>query len=88
MQQVQAVEEKEQTSLSIDYESLRFAHYQPQAIETMAITSDKKLLAVARENNSIEIWLKETWVQLLVIPGNKNCAIRNIHWLEKTTVAA
>ena len=48
----------------------------------MAATKDRKLLAVARENNSIEIWLRDSWVQLLVIPGNKNCAIRNIHWLE------
>lgn len=69
----------------MDFESLRFAHYQPQAVECMALTSDKKLLAVARENNSIEIWLRESWVQLLVIPGNQNSAIRNIHWLEKTT---
>ena len=47
------------------------------------MTSDSKLLAIARENNSIEIWLRDSWVQLLTIPGNKNCAIRNIHWLEK-----
>lgn len=51
----------------------------------MAVTTDRKLVAVARENNSIEIWLRESWVQLLVIPGNKNCAIRNVHWLEKTS---
>ena len=49
----------------------------------MAVSVDKKLIAVARENNSIEIWLRDTWVQLMVIPGNKNVAIRNIHWLEK-----
>ena len=46
------------------------------------MTHDRMLVAVARENNAIEIWTRETWVQLLVIPGNKNCAIRNIHWLE------
>ena len=49
----------------------------------MAVTSDRKLVAVARENNSIEVWTRDSWVQLLIIPGNKNCAIRNIHWLEK-----
>ena len=49
----------------------------------MCVTSDRKLVAIARENNSIEVWLRETWVQLMVIPGNKNCAIRNIHWLQK-----
>ena len=38
---------------------------------------------MARENNSIEIWLRESWVQIMVIPGNKQCAVRNIHWLEK-----
>ena len=58
---MQAVEEDERR-VAIDYESLRFAHYQPQAIEAMAVTNDKKLIAVARENNSIEIWLKHTWV--------------------------
>ena len=67
----------------VDFESIGFAHYQPQAIECMAVTADRKLVAVARENNSIEIWLRDSWVQLLVIPGNKNCAIRNVHWLEK-----
>lgn len=41
------------------------------------------LIAVARENNSLEVWLKSTWSQLLLIPGNKNCPIRNIHWLEQ-----
>ena len=50
----------------------------------MAVTKDKRLIAVARENNSIEIWLRDSWVQLLVIPGNKNCAVRNIHWLEQS----
>ena len=64
-------------------ESYRFAHYQPQAIECMALSCDRRLLAISRENCSIEIWLRTSWVQLLVIPGNKNCAIRNINWLEK-----
>ena len=53
----------------------------------MALTQDKMLLAVARENNSIEIWLRATWVQLLMIPGNQNCSIRNIHWLEPASAA-
>ena len=66
----------------VNMESYKFAHFQPQAIDAMSLSSDKKLLAVARENGSIEIWLKETWSQLLVIPGNTNCPIRNIHWLE------
>jgi len=72
----------------VNYESLRFAHFQPQAVEAMALTADRELLAVARENNAIEIWLRETWVQLLVIPGNKNCAIRRIHWVEKHPTAS
>ena len=54
----------------------------------MSVTKDRKLLAVVRENNSIEIWLRESWVQLLTIPGNKNSGIRNIHWLEKESSAA
>ena len=48
----------------------------------MCLSGDKKLLAVARENGSIEIWAKDSWSQLLVVPGNTNCPIRNIHWLE------
>ena len=50
----------------------------------MAKSGDGKLLAIARENCSIEIWLLPSWTQLLVIPGNKNCEVRNIHWLEKS----
>jgi len=33
-------------------------------------TGDGKLIAVARANSNIEIWLKETWSQLVSIPGN------------------
>ena len=51
----------------------------------MAVTQDRKLVAVARENNSIEVWIRNTWVQLFVIPGNKNSAIRNLHWVEYET---
>ena len=54
----------------------------------MSVTKARKLLAVVRENNSIEIWLRESWVQLLTIPGNKNSGIRNIHWLEKDSSSA
>ena len=81
---IKGVEETKSTQqVPLNFESLKFKHFQPQAVEAMAITADKRLVAVARENNSIEIWLRESWTQLLVIPGNKNCAIRNIHWLEK-----
>lgn len=66
-------------------ERYRFAHYQPQGVTAMALSTDKKLLAVCRESGSIEIWLKESWSQLMVIPGNTNCPIRNIHWLEQST---
>ncbi len=49
----------------------------------MVITKDKSLVAVARENKSIEIWTTpQMWTQVLVIPGNQNCDIRNLHWLE------
>ena len=56
--------------MNVDFESLRSVHYQPQAIESMAVTKDNQLLAVVREQNSIEIWLRHSWVQLCVIPGN------------------
>ena len=74
--------------MTMDFEALKFNHFQPQAIECMSVTRDRKLVAVARENNSIEIWLRKSWVQLLVIPGNKNSGIRNIHWLEKAESSA
>ena len=37
---------------------------------------------IGRENKSIEIWKVQSWSQIVVIPGNKNCDIRRIHWLE------
>jgi WD40 repeat protein len=40
------------------------------------------VLAIARQNSSIEIWLTATWSQLLVIAGNKSSQIRRLHWLE------
>ena len=48
----------------------------------MSLTEDRSLLAVARENKSIEIWKTDTFAQILVIPGHKNIDIRNIHWIE------
>jgi hypothetical protein len=48
----------------------------------MCLSKDKAVLAVARENKSIEIWKTDTFAQLLVIPGHKNVDIRNIHWVE------
>jgi hypothetical protein len=67
----------------IELERHRFAHYQPQGVECMTLTRDRSLLAVARENKSIEIWtVPNSWSQLLLIPGHQSCDIRNIHWLE------
>lgn len=48
----------------------------------MSLTGDRALLAVSRSNSSMEIWKVDSFSQLLVIPGNKNCDIRGLHWLE------
>ena len=48
----------------------------------MALSSDGSLLAVGRENNSIEIWKTDSFSQLLVIPGHKNVDLRGLHWIE------
>lgn len=50
----------------------------------MSLSSDNKLLALSRSDCSIEVWLKSTWIQLCIIPGNVNAPIRNLHWLENT----
>lgn len=50
------------TKQSFQLESHKFAHYQPQPILSMsALTNDGKLIAVARANASIEIWLRDSW---------------------------
>ena len=46
------------------------------------LSADGKLIAVARANANIEVWLKDTWSQLLLIPGNKNAPARNLFWFE------
>ena len=48
----------------------------------MALSADKALLAVSRENNSLEIWKTDTFAQLFTIPGHRNLDHRNLHWLE------
>ena len=48
----------------------------------MSLSSDGLLLAVGRENRSIEIWKTDTFTQLVVIPGHKNVDLRNLHWVE------
>jgi len=52
----------------------------------MAFTYDKKLLAVSRGNNQIEIWEVATFTQILVIPGHKNVDARNLHWIEPAAI--
>ena len=48
----------------------------------MCLSSDGALLAVGRENKSIEIWKTDTFAQLVVIPGHKNVDLRSVHWVE------
>lgn len=46
----------------INLERIRYASYQPQSVEAMALSLDKTLLAVGRENRSIEIWrVPQSW---------------------------
>ncbi len=71
------------SATKINLERIRYTSYQPQAIESMTLTCDKTLLALGRENKSIEIWrVPQSWSQLIVIPGNQNCDIRDLHWVE------
>ena len=72
---------------TLELTRLRFAHYQPQGIESMALSHDSRLLAVGRENKSIEIWKSDTFAQLTIIPGNQNVDLRNLHWIEHSAVA-
>ena len=44
----------------------------PSAINDLYNLSNENLLAVARTENSIEIWNTKTWIQLLKIPGLKS----------------
>ena len=48
----------------------------------MVLTADRALLAVSRENNTLEIWKTDTFAQVLAIPGHRNLDLRNLHWLE------
>ena len=73
-------------SLELEISRHRYAHYQPQAVEAMALSFDRKLLAVARSNNQIEIWQVNSFTQIMVIAGHKNVDVRNIHWVEPEAV--
>lgn len=44
----------------------------PSAINDLYNLPYENLLAVARTENSIEIWSTKTWIQLLKIPGLKS----------------
>ena len=44
----------------------------PSSIEDMFNLTNEKILAVARADNSIEIWNTITWIQYLRIPGLKS----------------
>lgn len=71
-----------EATLQIDIMRHRFSHYQPQAIDAMSLSFDRKLLAVSRENRTIEIWKADSFTQIVNLPGHRNVDIRNIHWME------
>ncbi len=51
----------------------------PSSIEDMFHIKNEKILAVARSDNSIELWNTNTWIQLLKIPGLKSKKIENFN---------
>ena len=50
----------------------------PSSIEDIFNLNNEKILAVARSDNSIELWSTNTWVQLLKIPGLKSKIILSL----------
>jgi len=50
----------------------------PSSIEDIFNLNNEKILAVARADNSIELWSTNTWVHLLKIPGLKSKIILSL----------
>ena len=44
----------------------------PSPIQTMYLSNSKKFLAVGRQDNSIEVWKTDSWIQIIKIAGNKS----------------
>jgi hypothetical protein len=55
----------------------------PSAIESLYLLENSNLLALARADNTIEIWTTTTWIQLVKIYGLKNCPIRKVFMIQK-----
>ena len=52
----------------------------PSSIEDIFILKEINLLALCRNDNTIEIWTTNTWIQLYKFPGLKNIQTRKV-WL-------
>jgi hypothetical protein len=55
----------------------------PSAIESFYFLENTNLLALARADNTIEIWTTTTWIQLVKIYGLKNCPLRKVFMIQK-----
>ena len=56
---------------------------------SLQLVSQLFINKLARENKSIEIWtMPNSWSQIALIPGNQNCDIRSLQWLEPDAEAS
>jgi len=67
----------------------RFTEFQPSAIEAMALSADKRILAIGRQNRNLELWsLEQHWSQVVLVPGHRNCDLRNLHFVNDCSTAS
>ncbi|CAL8461915.1 g1446 [Coccomyxa elongata] len=61
---------------------VRFVPWQPTAAIASAATADGSLLAVARENGSIELWETATWTCFQRLPGREEASVSCMAWAQ------
>nr|XP_054769363.1 U3 small nucleolar RNA-associated protein 4 homolog [Lytechinus pictus] len=64
---------------------VKFFNYVPSGIQCLAYNQTDKLLAVGREDSSVEIWKTgegRKWLQQKVIPGSKKRKVNSLVWVK------
>lgn len=64
---------------------VKFCNYVPSGIQSLAYNQTDKVLAVGREDNSVEIWKTgegRKWLQQKVIPGSEKRKVNSLVWVK------
>eukprot|EP00892_Ulva_mutabilis_P000419 jgi/Ulvmu1/10378/UM061_0061.1 len=67
-------------SVLVSFQRCNAVPWRPSPVVAVAICADQTLVAVARDNGSIELWNSASWTCVLVLPGKGDAAFTSLCW--------